>query len=424
MPESKDDRGRHHERWAHFRFQLVGKLLASPPPKRDLAGALAQLAAREWTHPITFEPVRFGFSTLERWYYEARRAPVDPVARLRRRTRKDLGERRAVSEGLKSALLVQHRAHRSWSFQLHFDNLLARAKADPALGEVPSYASVVRWMKANGLLRQRRRGDPTLPGVQRALARLEARETRSYEVAQVNALWHLDFHHGAKKVLTAQGELVAPLCLGILDDRSRLVCHLQWYLHEGAEHLVHGLSQAFQKRALPRALLTDNGSAMVAAETRAGLARLGVFHQTTLPYSPQQNGKQESFWGQVEGRLVAMLENCSDLTLARLNEATQAWVELEYNRKVHGETGQTPVGPCWRRRSRRLRGCGISPARTWAGLVRRATRSGTPSRSGSGAASEEATAPSASRASASRSPVATATSSPSSCATPRGTCRG
>jgi hypothetical protein len=49
------------------------------------------------------------------------------------------------------------------------------------------------------------------------------------------------------------------------------VGHLQWYLAEGARELCHGLCQAFQKRDLPRALLFDNGSAMIAAETEQGL---------------------------------------------------------------------------------------------------------------------------------------------------------
>lgn len=40
---------------------------------------------------------------------------------------------------------------------------------------------------------------------------------------------------------------------------------------------------------------------------------------------------------------MAMLEDVPDLTLAQLNEATQAWVEHEYNRKVHGEIGMAPV---------------------------------------------------------------------------------
>jgi hypothetical protein len=40
----------------------------------------------------------------------------------------------------------------------------------------------------------------------------------------------------------------------------------------------------------------DNGSAMLAARNNGGLARLGILHETTLPYARFQNGKQESFW--------------------------------------------------------------------------------------------------------------------------------
>ena len=38
-----------------------------------------------------------------------------------------------------------------------------------------------------------------------------------------------------------------------------------------------------------------------------------------------------------------MLEGVADLTLDQLNEVSQPWVELEYNRKVHSEIGQTPL---------------------------------------------------------------------------------
>ena len=34
--------------------------------------------------------------------------------------------------------------------------------------------------------------------------------------------------------------------------------------------------------------MSDNGSAMLAAETVQGLARLSIVHETTLPYSPYQ----------------------------------------------------------------------------------------------------------------------------------------
>jgi putative transposase len=40
---------------------------------------------------------------------------------------------------------------------------------------------------------------------------------------------------------------------------------------------------------------------------------------------------------------MKMLEGVLELTLALLNEATQAWIEIEYNRAVHRETASTPV---------------------------------------------------------------------------------
>ena len=119
------------------------------------------------------------------------------------------------------------------------------------------------------------------------------------------------------------------------------ICNGIW--PRSAENIAHGLSQAMQKRGLPRAAMSDNGAAMTATEITEGLARLGILHQTTLPYSPYDNGKQETLWGSVEGRLMAMLEGVDDLTLARLNEATQAWVEQDYNRKHHSEINDTPL---------------------------------------------------------------------------------
>lgn len=336
--------GRRHDRWAHLRFAVIGALLAAPPKKGDLQTALTALAARAWQHPIHGEPVRFARSTLERWYYQARHAAGDPVGRLRRRLRCDAGQQPSIGEPLRQALRAQYDAHRSWSYQLHRDNLRALVAADPTLGPVPSYATVRRYMQAQGLRRHRRRTARDRPGADRRDAARPAREVRSYEVEYVGGLWHADFHHGSLKVLTAAGAWVTPVLLAFLDDRSRLCGHAQWYLAETAETFVHGLCQAIQKRGLPRALLTDNGGPMTAAETREGLARLSISHATTLPYSPYQNAKQEVFWAQVEGRLLAMLEGvAADLRLDVLNEATLAWIDLEYHQKRHAETRETPL---------------------------------------------------------------------------------
>ena len=332
-----------HERWARLRFSVIGALLAAPPAKGALRAALQQLAAREWRHPSTGAPVRFGVSTLERWYYRSRNEQHDPVSVLRRKRRQDAGEQVSMTPALRQALLAQYNAHKSWSAQLHHDNLVALAETRSELRPVPSYATVRRFLAAHGLTRRRPMTTRQTDGALAAAARLEAREVRSYEAEYVNGTWHWDCHHGSRKVLTQRGEWRTPILFGVLDDRSRLVCHLQWYLSESAENIAHGLSQAMQKRGLPRAAMSDNGAAMTATEITEGLARLGIIHQTTLPYSPYQNGKQEVLWGSVEGRLMAMLEGVDDLTMARLNEATQAWVEQDYNRKRHSEIDDTPL---------------------------------------------------------------------------------
>ena len=337
-----------HERWAHLRFAVVGPLLADPPARGALRAALEQLAERQWIHPATGERTTFAVSTIERWYLAARRAQQDPVAALWRKVRKDAGHHSSVGTTLRQAVTAQHATHPSWSFQLHYDNLVAAAELDTAVGSVPSYSTIRRFMKAHGLFRRRRATSRRTAGAERAESRLAEREVRSYEAEYVGGLWHWDCHVGSKKIVTPRGEWVAPVLFGALDDCSRVACHLQWYLAENAENIAHGLSQGFQKRGLPRAAMSDGGKAMTADEIEAGLTRLGITHERTLPYSPYQNGKQESFWGQVEGRLLAMLEDVEDLTLAFLNEATQAWVELEYNRKIHSEIGEPPLNR-WQR---------------------------------------------------------------------------
>jgi transposase InsO family protein len=321
---------------------VIGPLLSAPPPRGQLRQALEQLADKVWKHPVHGREVRLAVATIERWYYKARKEPHDPVGVLRRAVRKDAGKI-SLPPPLAERLARQHHDYPHWTYQLHYDNLAAQVKADPSLGKLPSYSTIRRYMKSRGLARRRRQQAKGRPGEARAARRRQAREIRSYEAEYVGSLWHLDFHHGSRKVLTADGRWQRPLALGILDDHSRLCCHLQWYLSETAEDLVHGLSQAIQKRGLPRALMTDNGSAMLAEEFEEGLLRLGIVHHKTLPYSAYQNGKQEAFWGTLEGRLMEMLDDCAELTLDFLNRATCAWMEIEYNRAVHRETGSSPV---------------------------------------------------------------------------------
>jgi len=336
-----NDRVLARDRWARLRFSIVGGLLAQPPKKAQLRARLKELAKKAWRHPLTGQDIRFGYSTLERWFYAAKKTE-DPLKALRERPRANAGRLRSLTPLAVTILTAQYREHPNWTALLHADNLKAALRDAEPDKSAPSYPSVRRYLKAHGLFRRAKPKRDT-EGAIAAAERLERLEVRSYEVEYVNGLWHADFHKGSLKVLTKSGEWIVPLLFGAIDDRSRLVCHLQWYANEQTETFVHGISQAMQRRGLPRGLMTDNGAAMTAGEFTEGLARLSILHQPTLAYSPYQNGKQENLWARVEGRLMAMLQGEERLTLELLNRATQAWVEREYHRSVHGETGTTPL---------------------------------------------------------------------------------
>ena len=325
-------------KWAELRFAVIGQLLVQRPESGDLQDTLRRLADQVWQCPDG-EMKSFGFSTIERWYYAASRA-AEPTEVLRRRVRRDAGRERVMSEALLEELKAQYAQYPQWSYKLHADNVAALVLEKPHLGPAPSYTTVRRRMHKRGWLKKRK---ARTKGQQRAQQRLEEREVRSFEKEHVNALWHLDFHEAGCHVLLSDGRLIQPKCLGILDDFSRVCCHLQWYYEECSETLTHGLIQAKLKRGVPRAELMDNGAAMLSAEVRGGLHDSSVVQETTLPHSPYQNGKQEVFWATLEGRFMPMLTAVDPLRLEFLNRATQAWVEMEYNRSRHSELGCSPI---------------------------------------------------------------------------------
>jgi hypothetical protein len=179
---------------------------------------------------------------------------------LRRKLREDSGRFLAITEKLAQALRRQYTEHPSWSYKLHLDNLAVQIERDPDLGVPPSYPTVRRFMASQGLLRQRRkRGRQEREGEIRAREHVAGREVRSFESEYVSGLWHLDFHHGSLKVLRPQGEWVRPILLAILDDRSRLVCHAQWYLDETAESLVHGSGRPSSSEGCPAPCFLTTG---------------------------------------------------------------------------------------------------------------------------------------------------------------------
>jgi hypothetical protein len=175
------------DRWARLRFSIIGPLLAAPAAPKQLGAAFLALAAKTWRHPVTGLDVRFGASTLERWYYAARRA-ADPVAALRDRPRADEGCFPSLTPVAIAALTRQYREHPGWTAQLHLDNLRVACKDSGT--PVASYTTLRRYLRAQGMHRQANPKRAT-EGAVAARDRLEQLEVRSFEVEHVAALWRM-----------------------------------------------------------------------------------------------------------------------------------------------------------------------------------------------------------------------------------------
>ncbi|MGH8269806.1 MAG: IS481 family transposase, partial [Steroidobacteraceae bacterium] len=144
---SSEDDPLKRDRWARLRFAIIGSLLAAPPAPGDLQAALNELAARTWRHPLTGLEVRFGASTIQRWYYAAR-SNTNPMEVLRNQVRSDIGSFPSVRPEAAEALRVLYDQHSSWNAKLLHDNLqVVLAGSDPPV-PCPSYPSVRRYLKA------------------------------------------------------------------------------------------------------------------------------------------------------------------------------------------------------------------------------------------------------------------------------------
>jgi putative transposase len=163
--------------WGQLRFSVIGPLLTSPPEKGELGKSIRLLAGRSYQHPFKDEWVRFGASTIERWYYQAQNSN-DPVAALSRQIRSDAGNSKSMNSQLLKELGSQYKHYPHWSYQLHADNLAALVEEKPELGKAPSYSTVRRRMKERGWYKKRR---PRTSGQKKAALRLEQREVRSFE---------------------------------------------------------------------------------------------------------------------------------------------------------------------------------------------------------------------------------------------------
>jgi len=248
---------------------------------------------------------------------------------LVRKKRHDAGKLRRFDPALlpRAVQLLQENPARSVS------RLLAYLRADPVLQtsaqQISASCLYHRMAEAGVDFRKIRSIKPKRP-------------FHSFAADFPNQLWQGDARHGIalphpddpkKKKMT--------YLFAWIDDYSRFVLHAQYYFDEKLPRLEDCFRQAVLKYGLPDKIYVDNGAVYRAGQFLLVLLEHLVRKIHHPPFQAWCKGKIEALMKallkfQTEAALAGMK------TLAELNSALWAWVEIEHNNKIHSQTGETP----------------------------------------------------------------------------------
>jgi putative transposase len=133
-----------------------------------------------------------------------------------------------------------------------------------------------------------------------------------------------------------------------IDDHSRLLVGYRWGHSEDILRLEAALRTAVTARGIPSSLYVDNGSAYVSKQLAYACATLGIQLIHSRPGKPEGKGKIERVFGTVRGQFLAEIAPAGGAgttvdNVDALNTTFDTWVKTVYHRRVHSETGQTPV---------------------------------------------------------------------------------
>ncbi|HEY5274116.1 MAG TPA: DDE-type integrase/transposase/recombinase [Acidimicrobiales bacterium] len=158
-----------------------------------------------------------------------------------------------------------------------------------------------------------------------------------FEATRPNELWVGDALHGP--VVGGRKAIL----FAFLDDHSRLVTGHRWTYSEDTLSAESAFRRGILSRGVPGTAYLDNGSSFVSKQLLRALAILGVRLVHSRPGKPQGRGKVERFFRTVRDQFLVEAGHSDIGTLDALEQRFLAWCERVYHRRVHSETGETPL---------------------------------------------------------------------------------
>lgn len=318
----KDDEERRRDR-ALARYQVISGYLALDPPRGRRGPLREKLAAKTWVD-AEGQPLRVTAETIRVWVRRYREGGL-PALMDKSRPRPGVGV--LPPDVIELACALKREVP-----QRSLDRLI-RILEDTGQVEpgVVRRSTLHRVLQAEGISAR-----PPVAGDTEDLDRFEAEAP--------NDLWQSDLLKGPWLPDPKRpGKMRRAHLYAFLDDHSRLLLHGRFSFKEDLPALELVFRRALQKYGRPRRCYYDNGAVYRSRHMKQIVAELGIHDIVfTKPYRPMGHGKVEAFNRFCTAAFVAEVGASSIDTLDALNEAFLAWVELEYNRRVHSEIGQTP----------------------------------------------------------------------------------
>ena len=131
----------------------------------------------------------------------------------------------------------------------------------------------------------------------------------------------------------------------VVDDYSRYCPHAQFYPDGKMPRLEHCMRQALAKAGIPQAVYVDRAGIHVSRHFRAACAALGIQVILGRRKNPAARGKVERFNQTVQKvypELRLLVARGEVKTVEEANAYLWAWLEEDYHRRPHSETGEPP----------------------------------------------------------------------------------
>jgi transposase InsO family protein len=271
---------------------------------------------------------RVSVTTLRRWEGRYRAGGFDA---LKPQPRSDRGQARVLSaETLERAETLKreqpHRSARSIITMLTMDN------TNPIVENHLAPRTLRRHLAQRGAT------------TAQLLSGQHPKPFRRFERSHFGDLWQGDAMHGPWLPDPANPNKQRQVFLfAFLDDHTRLIPHARFYWNEQLPRLEDCFKRAILRCGLPLAIYVDQGSVYKSHQLNTVCASLGIQRILASPYAPEGKGKVERFFGFLQSDFLPELARADIRTLPQLNESLLAWIEVVYHRKIHTETGQSPL---------------------------------------------------------------------------------